>query len=43
MLCRNEIQEVVTADLRKLLGVEGQPTFMRYGEYLLQSWFYVFS
>ncbi|KAI0523066.1 hypothetical protein KFK09_005456 [Dendrobium nobile] len=26
----NEIQEVVTADLRKLLGVEGQPTFMRH-------------
>ncbi|XP_020580013.1 protoporphyrinogen oxidase, mitochondrial isoform X2 [Phalaenopsis equestris] len=26
----SEIQEVVTADLRKLLGVEGQPTFMRH-------------
>lgn len=29
--CSDELKQVVTSDLRKLLGAEGEPTFVKYG------------
>lgn len=27
--CRDELKQIVTSDLRNLLGTEGQPTFVK--------------
>lgn len=32
-LCRDELKQVVTSDLQRLLGVEGEPVFVKYVEF----------
>lgn len=32
-LCRDELKQVVTSDLQRLLGIEGEPAFVKYVEF----------
>ena len=29
----DELKQIVTSDLRQLIGAEGEPTFVKYGNY----------